>query len=144
MDQFLVICALTQFLVGIEKLSHKQQILSQQYYFGKIYVIRAHVCYVKLSRKRPNFEKTQPAWTSWDSSTIFTPVKSNYHKVIVVFRYVSKISNKVTVLSQSCLPQPSNLKKNVGLRLLLLCWQMELFPFDCMIFDAKIFQPVKK
>ena len=142
MDQFLVICALTQFLVGIEKLSHKQQILSQQHYFGKIHVNRVHVCYVKLSRKRPNFEKTQPAWTSWDSSTIFTPVKSNYHKVIVVFRYVSKISNKVTVLSQSCLPQLSNLQNIAKLRFLLLGLQSERFLFDCMIFDAKMVLPV--
>ena len=75
MDQFLVICALTQFLLGIEKLSHKQQILSQQHYFGKIYVKREHVCYVKLSQKKPNFEITKPAWTCRDSNTIFTPVE---------------------------------------------------------------------
>jgi len=30
---------------------------------------------VKLSRKRPNFEKTKPAWTCRDSNTIFTPAK---------------------------------------------------------------------
>jgi hypothetical protein len=29
--------------------------------------------YVKLSRKRPNYEKTKPAWTCRDSKTIFTP-----------------------------------------------------------------------
>jgi hypothetical protein len=29
--------------------------------------------YVKISRKRPNFEKTKPAWTCRDSNTIFTP-----------------------------------------------------------------------
>ena len=69
MDQFLFICALKQFLVGIEKLSH----ISQQHYFCKIYVNRVCVCYVKLSRKRPNFEKTKPAWTCQDSNTIFTP-----------------------------------------------------------------------
>ena len=51
--------SLTQFLVGIKKLNHKWQILSQQHHFGKIFLIRVHVCYVKLGRKRPDFEKTK-------------------------------------------------------------------------------------
>ena len=33
------------------------------------------MCYVKLSRKRPNFEKTKLAWTFRDLNAIFTPVK---------------------------------------------------------------------
>jgi hypothetical protein len=33
------------------------------------------VCYVKLSRKRPDFEKTKPAPRCRDSNTIFTPGK---------------------------------------------------------------------
>ena len=31
------------------------------------------MCYVKLSRKRPDFEKSKPAWSCWDSNTIFIP-----------------------------------------------------------------------
>ena len=105
MDQFLVICALTQFLVGIEKLSHKQQIHSQQQYFGKIYVNRVHVCYVKLSRKRPNFEKTKPAWTCWDSNTIFTP---GFHRDVLFKKSCGKISKGILVsgnMSENKIPK---------------------------------------
>ena len=43
-------------------------------HFGKIFVNRVHVCYVKLSQKRPDFEKNKPAWSCRDSNTTFIPV----------------------------------------------------------------------
>jgi len=43
--------------------------------FGKIFGNRVNMCYVKLSRKRPDFEKTKPAWSCRDSNTIFIPVQ---------------------------------------------------------------------
>ena len=40
---------------------------------GKIILNRVDVCYLELSQKRPDFEKTKPEPRRRDSNTIFTP-----------------------------------------------------------------------
>ena len=62
------------------------------------------------------------------NTKIFNLSKSNFHNVIEIFRYISKISDKVTVLSQSCLPHPSNLQKNSWVK-----------TFDFMLANGDIF-----
>ena len=53
-----LVCALEQSLVRIEKLSQKRvDSLLATSFWKYIFINRVYVCYVKLSHKRPDFEK---------------------------------------------------------------------------------------
>ena len=90
--------SLTQFLVGIKKLNHKWQILSQQHHFGKIFLIRVHVCYVKLGRKRPDFEKTKSAPGQGAGTRTLYPPLARYNYLCI--RLLPNICT--TIVHQGC------------------------------------------